>query len=142
MKFAAILVAALAIAATQVNGLTWTDCSDSVPDISNPVFKMVGEWNCIGEKTCGTLTGNLEHPIVDGATLEVSVEYLGNITGEFFGDFCAILAESGINCPVAPGPKTFHACINYNGEVTDIPTEAKVWALNGDGRPLFCQKSK
>ncbi|KAF9923456.1 hypothetical protein FBU30_006517 [Linnemannia zychae] len=143
MKFAATLVAALAIAATQVNGLTWTDCSgNTVPDISNQVFNMDGEWNCVGQRTCGTLSGNLIYPITEGATLDVVVKYLGRVTGSYNGNLCSILAESGVNCPIAPGPKTFHACIDYGGINTDIPTVATVSSSNGNGHLLFCQTSK
>ncbi|KAG9068549.1 hypothetical protein KI688_010824 [Linnemannia hyalina] len=141
MKFTTILASAAALLAvtSQATALDWTNCADSSSQVPDATFKMDGEWACIGEKVCGTLTGTFEKPIIQDARLNILVKYQGRITSTFSADLCTVLAESGYNCPIAAGPKTLHACVNYNGTVVNIPGSTTVSAQNGDGNNLFCQ---
>jgi hypothetical protein len=122
MKFAAVIASAAAFiaAASQASPLVWTNCAPPGAVVSDVSFKMDGEWACVGEKVCGTLTGIFPDPIIQGSKLVVSVKYLGRITNTFNADLCTVLGESGYNCPVPAGPKTIHACIHYNGEVVNV----------------------
>ncbi|KAG0289295.1 hypothetical protein BGZ96_007110 [Linnemannia gamsii] len=142
MKFAVIIAstAALIAATSQATPLVWSNCAEIsfIPDAS---FTMDGEWSCLGEKVCGTLTGNMQFPIIEGAALKVTTRYLGRHTAIKEVDFCSTLAESGYNCPIPAGPKTFHACIDWKGEVPNIPVAVTVGAINGDGGTIFCQAS-
>lgn len=103
----------------------WTSCDTKAAVVSNPTFKMVGEWACIGEKVCGTLTGNFTKPIVQPSTLTVAVKWMSSTTSGFQTDFCALMAENGQNCPIPAGPKTLHACIDYKG----VATEVSLWFI-------------
>ncbi|KAG0321445.1 hypothetical protein BGZ97_011326 [Linnemannia gamsii] len=143
MKFAAVIASAAAFiaAASQASPLVWTNCAPPGAVVSDVSFKMDGEWACVGEKVCGTLTGIFPDPIIQGSKLVVSVKYLGRITNTFNADLCTVLGESGYNCPVPAGPKTIHACIHYNGEVVNIPGNTTMYAYNGDSKYLFCQAS-
>ncbi|KAG0321444.1 hypothetical protein BGZ97_011325 [Linnemannia gamsii] len=144
MKSTAIIAAvatALLAVSTKAAPLVWSDCSTGPTQVTDATFKMDGEWSCLGEKVCGTLTGNFTSPLIEGSQLSVEVRYLGRLTGSYRGDLCAILKESGYNCPIPAGPKTLHACINYNATVPNINTVATVQARNGDGYTLFCQKT-
>ncbi|KAF9142249.1 hypothetical protein BGX30_003054 [Mortierella sp. GBA39] len=143
MKFTTILASAAALlaATSQATALNWTNCADSSSQVPDATFTMDGEWACIGEKVCGTLTGTFEKPIIQDAILNITVRYANRITNNFGVDLCTILAESGYNCPIAAGPKTLHACVDYDGSVVNVPGSTTVSAVNGDGNNLFCQVS-
>ncbi|KAF9543412.1 hypothetical protein EC957_000923 [Mortierella hygrophila] len=143
MKFTTILASAAALLAvtSQATALDWTNCANPSSQVPDATFKMDGEWACIGEKVCGTLTGTFEKPIIQGAKLDIIVRYLNKITSTFNADLCTVLAESGYNCPIAAGPKTLHACVKYNGTIVNVPGSTTVSARNGDGNTLFCQAS-
>ncbi|KAG0288818.1 hypothetical protein BGZ96_007440 [Linnemannia gamsii] len=138
----AIVATALLAVSTKATPLVWSNCATSSTLVPDASFKMDGEWSCLGEKVCRNLTGNLQSPIVQGAKLNFAVKYLGRVTGNFNGDLWAILAESGYNCPIPPAPKTFHACINWNGVFPNIGNKVTMNAVNGDGSTVFCQFSK
>ncbi|KAF9151107.1 hypothetical protein BG015_007091 [Linnemannia schmuckeri] len=145
MKFVTIIASAAAFIAvtSQAAPLVWTNCAtSSTTQVLDASFQMDGEWACLGEKVCGTLTGTFAKPIIQGAELTVTVKYLGRVTNTFAADLCTVLGESGYNCPIPAGPKTLHACINYNGEIADIYGDTTVFASNGDNAVLFCQACK
>lgn len=122
MKFPVVIASAAAFiaAASQATPLVWTNCAPPTAIVSGASFQMDGEWSCVGEKVCGTLTGTFANPIIQGAELTVTVRYLGRVTNTFSADLCTVLGESGYNCPIPAGPKTLHACIDYNGDVVDV----------------------
>ncbi|KAK3811696.1 MAG: hypothetical protein JOS17DRAFT_779770 [Linnemannia elongata] len=143
MKFNTILVSAAALVAftSQATALVWTNCAPPSAQIPDATFTMDGEWACVGQKVCGTLTGTFEKPIIQNSKLSITVKYLGRVTNIFNRDFCTVLADSGYNCPIPAGPKTIHACVDYNGEVLNVNGNTIVQVTNGDNEILFCQAS-
>ncbi|KAK3811695.1 MAG: hypothetical protein JOS17DRAFT_841883 [Linnemannia elongata] len=140
MKFTILASAAALIAVTsQATALEWKSCAPPSVQIPDATFKMDGEWACIGQKVCGTLTGTFEKPIIQNSKLSITVKYLGRVTSTFNKDFCTVLADNGYNCPIPAGPKTIHACVDYNGTVVNVPGDTTVQVINGDNRILFCQ---
>ncbi|KAF9097627.1 hypothetical protein BGX23_008353 [Mortierella sp. AD031] len=152
MKYTIIIAAAFAVfAATQTEALDWKLC-EIFPNSGSPLgptdftdvtFKMDGEWACVGQKICGTLTGNLQTPIVDPAQFVIQVKYLGRVTHSYQRDFCKLMANNGYSCPIAAGPKTITACIDdWPGTVVDIPTSVTMHAVNGNNHVGFCVEAK
>ncbi|KAH7053890.1 hypothetical protein BKA57DRAFT_435368 [Linnemannia elongata] len=144
MKFITILASAVALLAvtSQATALNWTNCAPPTAQVPDASFKMDGEWACVGQKVCGTLTGTFAKPIIQNSKLVITVKYLGRVTNTFQRDFCTVLAENGYNCPIPAGPKTIHACVDYNGEVVNVYGDTTVQVNNGDNGILFCQTSR
>ncbi|KAF9091427.1 hypothetical protein BGX29_010955 [Mortierella sp. GBA35] len=143
MKFTTIVASALALfAVAQAEPLAWSDCAGGPADFENVSFVMATDQACVGQKVCGTLTGNLINPIAEGSTFSIEVKYLGRITRYYERDFCSLMAENGITCPIAPGPKTINACISdWNADQIGIPTDVTMSVRNGNLYPSFCQRT-
>ncbi|KAF8946267.1 hypothetical protein BGZ47_000952 [Haplosporangium gracile] len=141
MKFTTIAAAAVALFAvsSRAEPVTWTGCFAGSTDLVNPTFQIAGEMPCAKKDVCATLTGTLSTPIVEGTMLTIRVKYLGRSVRTYRRDFCQLMADNGSPCPIAPGPKTFTACINdWNAEVVNVPTNSTVEILNGSGSWVTC----
>ncbi|KAG9321460.1 hypothetical protein KVV02_003587 [Mortierella alpina] len=138
MKFIAAIAAL--VAAAVANAQTFTNCAAGPTDMALTAFSVTPYPLCIGQNVCATVSGTLSTPIVAPAKLSVTGKYLGRIVYTDNQDLCAVLAASGIPCPVPVSVTTVTACVLVKPSApANIPVQLTILATNGNNHVLFCQ---
>ncbi|KAG0240244.1 hypothetical protein BGW41_007083 [Actinomortierella wolfii] len=141
--YAAIAALAAAAVASAQETPKFEACNKDTPaqfefdqfNISTPLL-------CPKEEVCVTGTGNLSAPIVEGVGLEFMGKFLGRPVYVERKDLCELMAAQGHPCPVPTPLTSFAVCFKVNEKVPPFPIVLEIKATNGDGNPLFCQKTK
>ncbi|KAF9959431.1 hypothetical protein BGZ70_008854 [Mortierella alpina] len=138
MKFIAA-IAAIVVAAV-ANAQTFTSCATGTTDMTVTSFSVSPYPLCIGQNVCATVGGTLSAQIIAPAKLAVTGKYLGRVVYSDNQDLCAVLATSGVPCPVPVTVTSVTACVLVKPSApANIPVQLTIIATNGNNHILFCQ---
>ncbi|KAG0201211.1 hypothetical protein BGX28_005911 [Mortierella sp. GBA30] len=142
MKFFAAIAALVVAAVANAQSPAFTNCATGVADMTVTGFSVSPYPLCIGKTVCATVTGTLATSIVAPATLTITGKYLGRTVYTDNQDLCAVLAASGVPCPVATSVTSVTACVLVKSTApANIPVVLTIQATNGNNHALFCQSA-